>query len=310
MSKKIIFMGTPLFAVPILNSLYQNCYQISAVFTQPPQKSQRGQKINKSAIHVISETLHLNFRCPQTLKDNNEEYEFIKNLEADLAIVVAYGQIIPKKFLGLTKKGFINIHGSILPKWRGAAPIQRSIINLDQETGISIMKIEEELDSGPISNIYKIKLNKNENTQEISEKLSLLAAEKIADNVDEILDGKAKFFDQDHSKATYAKKLNKTEGKINWNENALNIVGKINGLFPSPGAFFNFNGERYKILKAVIGNGSGKAGIVLSDPLEIACSNNQSIKILEIQRQGKRPQKVNEFMLGSKIKKGSIILNV
>ena len=182
-------MGTPLFAVPILKSLYQNGYQISVVFTQPPQKSQRGQKINKSAIQGISETLNLNFRCPQTLKDNNEEYEFIKNLEADLAIVVAYGQIIPKKFLDLTKKGFINIHGSILPKWRGPAPIQRSIINLDEETGISIMKIEEELDSGPISNIYKIKLDKNENAQEISEKLSLLAAEKIADNVDEILDG-------------------------------------------------------------------------------------------------------------------------
>ena len=310
MSKKIIFMGTPLFAVPILKSLYQNGYQISVVFTQPPQKSQRGQKINKSAIQGISETLNLNFRCPQTLKDNNEEYEFIKNLEADLAIVVAYGQIIPKKFLDLTKKGFINIHGSILPKWRGAAPIQRSIINLDQETGISIMKIEEELDSGPISNIYKIKLDKNENAQEISEKLSLLAAEKIADNVDEILDGKAKFFDQDHSKATYAKKLNKTEGKINWNENALNIIGKINGLFPSPGAFFNFNGERYKVLKAEIGSGIGATGEVLSEKLEIACGNNQSIKVIEIQRQGKRSQKVGEFMLGSQIKKGSVILNV
>jgi len=310
MSKKIIFMGTPLFAVPILKSLYQNGYQISVVFTQPPQKSQRGQKINKSAIQGISETLNLNFRCPQTLKDNNEEYEFIKNLEADLAIVVAYGQIIPKKFLDLTKKGFINIHGSILPKWRGAAPIQRSIINLDEETGISIMKIEEELDSGPISNIYKIKLDKNENAQEISEKLSLLAAEKIADNVDEILDGKAKFFDQDHTKATYAKKLNKTEGKINWNENALNIIGKINGLFPSPGAFFNFNGERYKVLKAEIGSGIGATGEVLSEKLEIACGNNQSIKVIEIQRQGKRSQKVGEFMLGSQIKKGSVILNV
>ena len=303
-------MGTPLFAVPILKSLYQNGYQISVVFTQPPQKSQRGQKINKSAIQGISETLNLNFRCPQTLKDNNEEYEFIKNLEADLAIVVAYGQIIPKKFLDLTKKGFINIHGSILPKWRGAAPIQRSIINLDEETGISIMKIEEELDSGPISNIYKIKLDKNENAQEISEKLSLLAAEKIADNVDEILDGKAKFFDQDHTKATYAKKLNKTEGKINWNENAPNIIGKINGLFPSPGAFFNFNGERYKVLKAEIGSGIGATGEVLSEKLEIACGNNQSIKVIEIQRQGKRSQKVGEFVLGSQIKKGSVISNV
>ena len=303
-------MGTPLFAVPILKSLYQNGYPISVVYTQPPQRSQRGQKINKSPIQNISETLNIEFRSPQSLQDNQEEYEYLKNLNADLAIVVAYGQLIPKNFLELTKKGFINIHGSILPKWRGAAPIQRSIINLDKETGISIMKIEEELDSGPVSNIYKIKVNPDQNAQEISEKLSTLAAEKILDNIDDVLDDKAKFVDQDHSKATYAKKINKEEGKINWSEEASNLIGKINGLFPVPGAFFNFDGERYKILKAKIGNGIGNVGEVISDNLEIACNNNQSIKILEIQRQGKKPQKVGEFMLGSKIKKGSIIPNV
>ena len=140
MAKKIIFMGTPMFAVPILKSLYQNGYPISVVYTQPPQKSHRGQKINKSPIQGISETLNIEFRSPQNLKNNDEEYNFIKDLKADLAVVVAYGQIIPEKFLNLTKKGFINIHASILPKWRGAAPIQRSIMNLDFETGISIMK--------------------------------------------------------------------------------------------------------------------------------------------------------------------------
>ena len=303
-------MGTPLFAVPILKSLYQNGYPLSVVYTQPPQKSQRGQKINKSPIQGIAETLNIEFRSPETLKDNNDEYEFLKKLGADLAIVVAYGKIIPKKFLNLTKKGFINIHGSILPKWRGAAPIQRSIINLDTETGISMMKIVEELDSGPVCNVYKIKLDYQNNAQEISEKLSLLAAEKILENVDDILDNKAKFIDQDHLKATYAKKIDKIEGIINWNDKGLVILGKINGLFPTPGAFFNFNGERYKILRAEIGNGTGKIGEVLSNKLEIVCGNNQSIKILEIQRQGKKPQKIGEFKLGSQIKKGSIIPNV
>ena len=191
-------MGTPMFAVPILKSLYQNGYDISVVYTQPPQKSNRGQKINKSPIQGISETLNIHFRNPETLKNNQEEYEFLKKLNADLAIVVAYGQLIPKNFLKLTKKGFINIHGSILPKWRGAAPIQRSIMNLDNETGISIMKIAEKLDSGPVSNIYKIRIDRNHNTQEISEKLSNLAAEKILDNVDDIFDDKAKFVEQDH----------------------------------------------------------------------------------------------------------------
>ena len=309
MPKKIIFMGTPIFAVPILKSLYQNGYPISVVYTQPPQKSQRGQKINKSPVQGISETLNIDFRCPKILRDNDKEYNFIKELNADLAIVVAYGQIIPENFLNLTKKGFINIHASILPKWRGAAPIQRSIMKLDTETGISIMKINKELDSGPISNIYKIKINHNNNTQEISEKLSLLASEKILDNIDEIFEDKIQFIDQEHSKATYAKKIDKNEGKINWSDKAINIIGKINGLFPTPGAFFIFNGERYKILKAEIGNGIGKAGEVLTDKLEIACSNNQSIKILEIQRQGKKVQKIGEFLLGSQIKKGAVISN-
>ena len=302
-------MGTPMFAVPILKSLYQNGYPISTVYTQSPKRSNRGQKINKSPIQGISETLNLEFRSPETLKDNDEEFQFIKNMNADLAIVVAYGQIIPKEYLNLTKNGFINIHASILPKWRGAAPIQRSIMNLDREIGISVMKIIEELDSGPICNIYKIKLDDSKNAQEISERLSLLAAEKFLDNIDDILDNKAKFNDQEHSKATYAKKIDKAEGKINWNEDAYTILGKVNGLHPYPGAFFTFNGERYKILKAQIKNGLGEAGEVLSDDLEIACKNNKSLKIHEIQRQGKRTQKIGEFMLGSQIKKGTILSN-
>jgi methionyl-tRNA formyltransferase len=306
MVKKLVFMGTPMFAVPILKSLYQNGYNISCVYTQPPQKSKRGQKINKSPIQGISETLNLEYRTPPVL-NNEEEYNFLNSLDADLAIVVAYGQIIPKKFLSLTKTGFINIHASLLPKWRGAAPIQRSIMNLDQETGISIMRIAEKLDTGPVCNNYKIQLNENLNALEISEKLSNLAAEKILDNVDDILDGKANFIEQDHSNATYASKIQKTEGQINWDENAEKIIGKINGLYPSPGAFFMFNGERYKILKAQIGRSQGNPGLVLSDNLEIACGNNQSIIIKEIQRQGKRPQNIGEFIQGSQIKKGSKI---
>ena len=300
-------MGTPMFAVPILKSLYQNGYPISDVYTQPPQRSQRGQKINKSPIQDISETLNLQLRTPKFLKNNNEEYEYLKKIDADLAIVVAYGQIIPKKFLDLTKKGFINIHASILPKWRGAAPIQRSIMNLDEETGVSIMKIAEQLDTGPVCNTYRIDLEDNLNASDVAKKLSLIAAVKILDNIDDILDGKLKFIDQDNSKATYASKIQKAEGKIDWNENAKKINGKINGLYPFPGAFFIHKGERYKILKAEIGNGIGNPGEVVSDYLEVACGDKKSIKIKEIQRQGKKLQNIDEFMFGSQIKKGSII---
>ena len=307
MSKKIIFMGTPMFAVPILKSLYQNGFLVSVVYTQPQQRSHRGQKFNKSPIQNIAETLNIDTRTPEKFKDNKEEFDYLKKLDADLAIVVAYGQIIPKELLELTKKGFINVHGSILPKWRGAAPIQRSIMNLDKETGISIMKMREKLDTGPISNVYKIKINQNDNAQDISEKLSQLASEKLLDYLDKILDGEVKFSEQDHTKATYAKKIKKQEGLVDWNNSAEKILGQINGLFPFPGAFFLYEGERYKIIKSEIGSGRGKAGEVLSDQLEIACGNNLSIKVIEIQRQGKKIQKVGEFMLGSQIKKGLLI---
>jgi len=309
MLKKIIFMGTPLFAVPILKVLYQNGYPISVVYTQPPQKSQRGQKINKSPIQGISETLKIEYRTPNSLKNNKEEYNYLKELDADIAIVVAYGQIIPKEYLSLVKKGFINIHASLLPKWRGAAPIQRSIMNLEKETGVSIMKIGEKLDTGPICNSYKIEITGKDNAKTISEKLSALAAEKILNNLDDILDGKIQFKEQNHNEASYAIKIEKTEGQIIWNETAENIIGKINGLYPSPGAFFIHKGERYKILKAKLSLTSGKIGEVLDNYLEISCGNKKSIKILEIQRQGKRPQNISEFMLGSQIKKGSNLNN-
>ena len=303
-------MGTPLFAVPILKSLYQNGYPVSIVYTQPPQKSQRGQKINKSPIQGISETLKIEYRTPNSLKNNKDEYNYLKELDADIAIVVAYGQKIPKEYLSLVKKGFINIHASLLPKWRGAAPIQRSIINLEKETGISIMRIGEKLDTGPICNSYKIEITDNDNTETISEKLSALAAEKILGNIDEILEDKIDFKEQNHNEATHAAKIEKTEGQIKWSETAENIIGKINGLYPSPGAFFIYKGERYKILKASLALGSGEIGEVLNNYLEICCGNKKSIKVLNIQRQGKKPQNIDEFMLGSQIKKGSNLNNV
>ena len=308
MLKKIIFMGTSFFAVPILKSLYQNGYPISVVYTQPAQKSKRGQRVNKSPIQGLSETLNIEFRTPISLKNNREEYEYLKKLNADIAIVVAYGQIIPKEILNLTKKGFINIHASLLPKWRGAAPIQRSIMNLDKQTGISIMKIDEKLDTGPVCNFYKLNIMNNDNAEIISDKLSALAAEKILDNIDKILEDKLEFKEQVHEEATYANKIEKSEGKIDWNNSAESIIGKINGLYPNPGAWFIYNGERYKVLKAEISNGMGKTGTVLNDYLEVSCYD-KSVKILEIQREGKRPQNINEFMLGSQIKKGSNLNN-
>ena len=309
MQKKIAFMGTPIFSVPILKNIYQNGYEISAVYTQPPRKSNRGQKIEKSPIHSFAETISFDVRTPDKLKNNKSEYEYFKKLDLDLVIIVAYGIIIPKEFLSLSKEGFINLHASILPRWRGAAPIQRSIMSQDKETGISVMRINEKLDEGDVSHIFKINIEENENAESLSERLSNLASEKISDVIDSIMDKEANFKPQDHAKAIYAKKINKNEGLIDWNDKARNIIGKINGLFPYPGGYFIYKGERYKILKAKISFSKDQPGKVLSSDLEISCGEN-SIKILEIQREGKKPQKVNEFIIGSQIQKGVNLFNV
>ena len=308
MSLNVIFMGTPKFSIPALEELIKSNFNIVAVYTQPPKKSKRGQKINPSPIEEFSKKKELNFRNPSNL-NNNEELKIFKELSPDIVVVVAYGQIIPENFLKISKLSFINIHASLLPKWRGAAPIQRAVMNLDKKTGISIMKIVEKLDAGPICNMYSIDINNNENVENISEKLSTLAAEKILDNIEDILEDKVEFEEQKHKEATYANKIEKVEGKIDWDHSAEMIIGKINGLYPNPGAWFVYRGERYKVLKAKISTGSSKPGTIISDKLEVSCNYNKSIKILEIQRQGKKPQNINEFMLGSQIKKGTNLKN-
>ena len=296
-------MGTPLFAVPILKSLYQNGYPVSVVYTQPPNKSQRGQKIKNSPVQNMSEILNLEIRTPQILKNNTEEYNYFQSLNADMAVVVAYrsnnSRGIPK-----SHKIWIYKYSCIITsKWRGAAPIQRSIINLDEETGISFMKLVKKLDEGPVCKKFNVTIDKKDNYETLSDKLSSLASEKILDIIDNIYDEKVLYEEQNHSEASYASKINKSEGEINWGESAENILGKINGLYPSPGAWFIFKGERYKILEAELGFKSDQAGKVLDNNLEIACGNKKSIKVIKIQRQGKNIQNIGEFMLGSSIKK-------
>ncbi len=296
-------MGTPLFAVPILKSIFQKGYNIPLVYTQPPSKSNRGYKIKKSAIHIFCDENNLRVRAPVNFNNIENEKKILRKLDADLAIVVAYGQILPKSILNCCKNGFINIHASLLPKLRGAAPIQRSIMNLDTETGISIMQINEKLDQGKVYSQYKINIDKNDNAKDLSLKLSNLAAEKIVDDIEGILENKKNFFEQEHSKATYAKKINKQEGRINWNDKAKDIIGKINGLYPVPGAWFYFEGDRYKILKANISKNSASPGTVINDIIEVSCGKD-SIKILEIQKEGKKIQNIKDFILGTKIKQG------
>ena len=305
MPLKIVFMGTPEFSVPTLEALIKNKFNILSVYTQPPAKSNRGQKINASPIEEFSKKNKLNFRNPINL-NSDEEFKIFKKLSVDLVVVVAYGQIIPKIFLSMAKFGFINIHASLLPKWRGAAPIQRAIMNGDTKTGVSIMKIEKKLDSGPVLSVKELNMDQNATYGEIEKKLSVIGADLLIEGLKKIENGNAKFIDQVHSEATYAKKIDKTETKINWNLDANKVIGSIHGLSPNPGAWFEYENERFKVLRVKKTLSIGKPGSVLDENLTIGCKLD-SIQILEIQRQGKNKQAVKEFLLGKKIGSGSIL---
>ena len=305
MPYKIIFMGTPKFSVPVLETLAKSSYQISCVYTQSPKKSNRGQKLNPSPVQNSAENLKLVIRNPNNL-NTDEELKFFKEVNPDIVIVVAYGQLISKKFLDIPTKGFINIHASLLPVWRGAAPIQRAIMNLDKQTGISIMKITEELDSGPVIKKIEIDISPFDTSGEISEKLSKIGSEYIVRALDDIFNEREKFIEQDHNNATYAKKIKKDEGRINWKESAKNIIGKINGLNPDPGAWFEYKKKRYKIWKASVFDKTGPTGTILDNNFIVGCKD-KSIKINEIQREGKNKLVLKNFLLGINFKIGDII---
>jgi len=306
MSLNIVFMGTPGFSVPTLDLLIKNKFNVVKVYTQPPKKSKRGQKINPSPIEEYCKKNKISFRNPEIL-NTQEELKIFKELSANLIVVVAYGKIIPKIFLNSVKFGFINIHASLLPKWRGAAPIQRAIMNGDKKIGVSIMRIEEELDSGPILASKEFELDKNENHGDLEKKLSFEGANLLIESLKSIENGNSKFVDQDASKATYAKKIDKNETKINWNKDANKVLGHIHGLSPNPGAWFEFDKERFKVLKAKASSENGKSGCVIDDNLTVGCETG-AIQILELQRQGKKKQTTKEFLLGKKITKGMILV--
>tara|TARA_B100000780_G_scaffold260322_1_gene211936 strand:+ start:2183 stop:3106 length:924 start_codon:yes stop_codon:yes gene_type:complete len=300
--KKVVFMGTPMFSIPILESLARSSYEISCVYTQAPKKSNRGQKLNTSAVYKCAENLKLIIRNPKNL-NSEEEFEFIKKINPDIVVVVAYGQLISKKFLKIPKKGFINIHASLLPKWRGAAPIQRSIMNSDSETGISIMQIVENLDAGPIMKQIKVKIQDSSTSEDISNNLSQIGSEVIVDILDEIFDEKSEFIDQNHKLATYAKKIKKSEANLDWNESAKKILAKINGLNPDPGAWFIYKETRYKIWRAKIYEKMGMPGKILNNNFIIGCGD-KSIEIIEIQKEGKNRLPLKIFLKGANFKQG------
>jgi len=305
MTFNIVFMGTPEFSIPTLDILIKKKFNVIKVYTQPPKKSKRGQKVTSSPIEYFCKKNKLNFYNPKNL-NNLEELNIFKKISPDIVIVVAYGQIIPKSFLEIPRFGFINIHASLLPKWRGAAPIQRAIMNKDKKIGVSIMKIEEKLDTGPVLASIELQLNENVTHGEMERHLAVKGADLLIKSFNDIISGNLEFLNQTDSESTYAKKIKKNETKINWNLSASKVLAHIHSLSPNPGAWFEFKNERFKILKARLTKDSGEPSSVLDKNLTVACKIN-SIQIIELQRQGKKKQTAKDFLLGKKINTGSIL---
>ena len=306
MSLKVVFMGTPSFSVPILKAIINSNHKILEVYSQPPNKKNRGLRVQNSAVHDYADKLNIPVRCPVKL-DDESEINHLKKLKPDLVVVVAYGKILPEKLLNIENLSFLNVHASLLPRWRGAAPIQRAIMMGDKETGISIMKIVPKLDAGPILIQSKLSINNKINYEEMSEKMSDLGAKLIIDALELIKNNKANFTPQDETKVVYAKKIAKIESKINWNESAEEILAKIRAFYPNPGTWFELNGKRIKITKAITVEKTDKVGAII-DPnkMIIACKKN-ALQILELKKEGKKLMQVNEFLKGNKIKIGQIL---
>ena len=294
-------MGSPDFAVPSLDALVEAGHEVVAVYAQPPRPAGRGKAERRTAVHERAEELGTEVRTPRTLRDAEEQARFAA-LNADLGVVAAYGLILPKPILEAPKGGCINVHASLLPRWRGAAPIQRAILAGDEVSGVTITKMDEGLDTGPM--LLKRELNiSGKNAGQVTDELSKLGADAMV----EWIDHPAPPVPQPEEGATYASKIDKSEARIDWNQPAGQVERQIRAFNPVPGAWFEANGERVKLLEAAVGgDASGKPGEVLDDCLTIACGSGY-VRPLKVQRAGRGPMTTGELLRGFPIAKGTIL---
>ncbi len=296
-------MGTPIFSCSTLEKLvFDSQFEVVGVYTKEPQISGRGQKLQNSPIHDLALKHNLKIFTPKTLRDSSVQKEFF-NLGADVAVVVAYGLLLPQEILDAPKFGCFNIHPSLLPKWRGAAPIQRPIIEGDKKTGITIIKMDKGLDSGDMIYQESFDLDGSENSATLSKKLSDMGAEIMLKTLKKLAVGNVEFIKQDDSQTTYAKKIEKSECEIDWQKSAEEIERKIRGLNGFLGAYFLHNEEKIKIFSAEIldrDSNKNEAGKILDDKMSIQCGRG-IIRPLILQRQGKKPMELSEFLLGFRI---------
>ena len=300
---RVIFMGTPDFSVPVLDALVLAGHEIAAVYCQPPRPAGRGKKDRPSPVQQRAEALGLLVRHPVSLKTAEARAEFAA-LDADVAVVVAYGLILPQAVLDAPKFGCLNIHASLLPRWRGAAPIHRAIMAGDAETGVCIMQMEAGLDTGPVLLRAATPIRTTETTIELHDRLSALGAELIVDALRQLPDLKPE--PQPEEGVTYASKIDKAEARIDWSRPAREVDRQIRGLSPFPGAWFDLDGTRVKVLASKLADGEGAAGEVLGDTLRVACGEG-SVQLIRLQRAGKAAQDAQTFQRGAHIAAGTVL---
>ena len=299
---RIAFMGTPDFSVSALRAILSAGHDVVAVYSQPPRRAGRGKKERPTAVHEFAASLGIPVHTPLNFKDPSDVDAF-RNLDLDVAVVVAYGLLLPQEILDAPKYGCLNIHASLLPRWRGAAPIQRAIMAGDSETGVDIMKMEAGLDTGPVILEKRLAIETDDTAGSLHDKLSILGAKAIVEALDGLVSCPAE--PQNTNGVSYAKKIDKSEAHIDWSKSAADLRNHIHGLSPFPGAWTEIGGERLKILGVEISDQSGTAGRMIAEPLIIACGD-KSLRITRAQRAGKGPMNIVDMMRGFNIKPGAV----
>lgn len=302
---KIVFMGTPDFSVPVLSALTAE-HEVTAVYTRAPKESGRGKKVNKTPVHIFAEKRGLEVRTPKTLKDSAEQ-EYLQSLGADLAVVAAYGLILPQSVLDLFPKGCVNVHASLLPRWRGAAPIQRAIEAGDAESGVSIMQMAAALDAGDVLSRQAVSITDKMTGGELHDILSEVGAKLLIQTLrrlDDIVPEK-----QDEEKVTYAEKLRKEECRLDFRMEPEKLLHKIRAFSPYPATYFVYNKERFKVFDAILTEGIGSAGEIIEGEkyLSVALGNGKAARINRLQREGKQPMKTEDLLRGFQFNKGTVL---
>jgi methionyl-tRNA formyltransferase len=307
MSLRVVFMGTPDFAVPTLSEIVGQGHDVVAAYTRPPAAAGRGMELRPSPVHQMADRFGIPVLTPKTLR-TEDAAEIFRSHGADVAVVVAYGMLLPRTILDAPELGCLNLHASLLPRWRGAAPIQRAVMAGDRETGVAVMKMEEGLDTGPVAMVERVAIAPDMNAGELHDRLMVLGADLMVRALAALSRGGLGFTPQPEEGVTYAHKLRNEDGRIDWTQSAQAVHDHIRGLSPFPGAFFTADfgkgQERVKVLRAGLGQGSGPPGTILDESGTISCIDG-AVRLIQVQRAGRAPVAADEFLRGVRLGPGA-----